>query len=178
MANKYLIDSNIFFQAKNLHYQFTFCREFWVWIEDGHNSDVLYSTKRVKKEIISGGAGCPVRGWVGSSRLSRFFLEDDGVKKINENYAELMRWAADRQSIGVYTYKAFSDFASGVKADAYLVAAAKYYGCAIVTHETKSEGGRGLGNIKIPNAADVLGVKIVSLYELLRLHAGPSFAFK
>jgi Domain of unknown function (DUF4411) len=28
----YLLDSNIFIQAKNLHYGFDFCPAFWDWI--------------------------------------------------------------------------------------------------------------------------------------------------
>jgi hypothetical protein len=28
----YLLDSNVFIQAKNLHYGFDFCPAFWDWI--------------------------------------------------------------------------------------------------------------------------------------------------
>jgi len=29
----YLLDANIFIQAKNLHYSFDFCPAFWEWLD-------------------------------------------------------------------------------------------------------------------------------------------------
>lgn len=31
---KYLIDTNVFIQAKNLHYGFDFCPAFWEWLTE------------------------------------------------------------------------------------------------------------------------------------------------
>ena len=34
----YLLDANVFIQAKNLHYGFDFCPAFWDWlIQQNHN---------------------------------------------------------------------------------------------------------------------------------------------
>lgn len=32
----YLLDANVFIQAKNLHYGFDFCPAFWDWIDEAH----------------------------------------------------------------------------------------------------------------------------------------------
>ena len=32
----YLLDANVFIQAKNLHYGLDFCPAFWNWIEEAH----------------------------------------------------------------------------------------------------------------------------------------------
>ena len=31
---RYLLDANVFIQAKNLHYGFDFCPAFWDWLVD------------------------------------------------------------------------------------------------------------------------------------------------
>jgi hypothetical protein len=178
LANKYLIDSNIFFQAKDLWYQFGFCQQFWKWIEEGHQANVFFSTKKVKKEINDGHASCPAKAWVKNSVNASFFLEDDSVNKVNVHYSQLMNWATDQHAKKVYSYAALANFAKQDKADAYLIAAAKHYQCDIVTHETPTTGGTGVKNIKIPNAAAELGVKTITLFDLLHKHAGPAFTFK
>jgi hypothetical protein len=178
LASKYLIDSNVFFQAKDLWYQFGFCQPFWKWIEAGHQASVLFSIKKVKKEINDGHATCPAKAWVKNSVHADFFLEDESVNKVNLHYADLMTWAANQHANNAYSYAALANFAKKDKADAYLVAAAKHYGCDIVTHETPTSGGKGVANIKIPNAASHLGVKTITLFDLLNKHGGPAFAFK
>ena len=40
--NTYLLDANIFIQAKNLHYGFDFCPAFWEWIDEAHSAGVVY----------------------------------------------------------------------------------------------------------------------------------------
>jgi hypothetical protein len=30
--SRYLLDANVFIQAKNLHYGFDFCPAFWAWL--------------------------------------------------------------------------------------------------------------------------------------------------
>ncbi|HVW88415.1 MAG TPA: DUF4411 family protein [Gaiellaceae bacterium] len=32
----YLLDANVFIQAKNLHYSFDFCPAFWDWLDRAH----------------------------------------------------------------------------------------------------------------------------------------------
>lgn len=34
---RYLLDTNVFIQARNLHYGFDFCPAFWDWL-DGQNA--------------------------------------------------------------------------------------------------------------------------------------------
>ena len=50
----YLLDSNIFIQAKNLHYGFDFCPAFWDWLVQGKEQGSVLSIERVGTELISG----------------------------------------------------------------------------------------------------------------------------
>ena len=40
---RYLLDSDVFIQAKNLHYGFDFCPAFWEWLVQKHASGVIFS---------------------------------------------------------------------------------------------------------------------------------------
>ena len=42
----YLLDTDVFIQAKNLHYGFDFCPAFWEWIEAEHATGTLFSILR------------------------------------------------------------------------------------------------------------------------------------
>ena len=48
---QYLIDSNVFIQAKNLHYRFEFCQGFWDWLIEAHQAGIIFSIQKVKKEL-------------------------------------------------------------------------------------------------------------------------------
>lgn len=50
----YLLDANVFIQAKNLHYGFDFCPAFWDWIDRAHAARVVYSIDSVRTELIAG----------------------------------------------------------------------------------------------------------------------------
>ena len=53
----YLLDSNIFIQAKNLHYSFDFCPAFWEWLDVGNEQGKVFSIEKVRDELIGGDEG-------------------------------------------------------------------------------------------------------------------------
>jgi hypothetical protein len=50
----YLLDSNIFIQAKNLHYGLDFCPAFWQWLDEAHAAGTVCSIDSVRTELIAG----------------------------------------------------------------------------------------------------------------------------
>ena len=53
----YLLDANVFIQAKNLHYGFDFCPAFWEWLVERNISQRVFSIDKVAKEIAAGDEG-------------------------------------------------------------------------------------------------------------------------
>ena len=47
----YLLDTNIFIQAKNLHYGMDFCPAFWDWLIKSHSQKKLFSIEKVCDEL-------------------------------------------------------------------------------------------------------------------------------
>ncbi len=50
----YLLDANVFIQAKNLHYGFDFCPAFWEWLGVQNTAGKVASIEKVADEIASG----------------------------------------------------------------------------------------------------------------------------
>ena len=65
---KYLLDSNIFIEAKNRYYGFGICPGFWEWLED---SDEVKSLDEVEKELAAGEDD--LSKWV-KDHLKKFFF--------------------------------------------------------------------------------------------------------
>ena len=51
----YLLDANVFIQAKNLHYGFDFCPAFWDWLDDQAATARVRSIEKVADELKAGG---------------------------------------------------------------------------------------------------------------------------
>ena len=50
----YLLDTNVFIQAKNLHYGFDFCPAFWQWLVEQNEAGRVASTEKVGDELHAG----------------------------------------------------------------------------------------------------------------------------
>ena len=50
----YLLDANVFIQAKNLHYGLDFCPAFWDWLIETNAASTVFSIEKVGDEIAAG----------------------------------------------------------------------------------------------------------------------------
>jgi len=150
----YLLDSDVFIQAKNLHYGLDFCPAFWDWLVASNAAGLVFSTEKVGDEIAGGADELAV--WA-ANRGGDFFLRSDAA--ILPALATVSSWAAAQS----YEPAAVSTFLQ--VADFYLVAHALAHGHTVVTHEIAAASTR---KIKIPNACIGVGVKCVSPFEMLR----------
>ncbi|MCU4187227.1 DUF4411 family protein [Acidiferrimicrobium sp. IK] len=150
----YLLDSNVFIQAKNLHYGFDFCPAFWDWIDQAHQGGLVFSVDSVRTELIGGGD--ELAEWA-AERVAGFFLEPDPPTV--PSLRAVSAWA----SAGGYDPAAVSTFLQ--VADYYLVAQAHAHDHTVVTHEVVANT---LRRIKIPNACIGVGVRCVTPFQMLR----------
>ena len=47
----YLLDANVFIQAKNLHYGLDFCPAFWEWLIAQNHAGNFFSIEKVGDEV-------------------------------------------------------------------------------------------------------------------------------
>lgn len=151
---RYLLDANIFIQAKNLHYGFDFCPAFWDWLITQNAAGIVGSIEKVGDELV--GAGHDLADWAGARGRDFFLAADDAVVPA---LGEVSAWATSQ------TYEAAAIATFLQVADYWLVAHAKAHRAIIVTHEVPSDSVR---KIKIPNACIGLTIGCITPYEMLR----------
>ncbi len=150
----YLIDANVFIQAKNRHYGFDFCPAFWDWLVEQNGAGTVASVEEVLGELQEGND--ELAKWA-AERGDGFFLKPD------EAVVSKLRAVSDWANGNEYKSAAVDTFLRG--ADCFLVAHALALDCAVVTHEVFADT---IHKIKIPNACDRLGLCCMNPYEMLR----------
>lgn len=151
---RYLLDANVFIQAKNLHYGFDFCPAFWEWLVQQSEGRTVASIEKVHDELQ--GVEDELSGWAAERGRAFFLPPDDAVLPA---LGRVSAWATGQN----YEPAAIATFLQ--VADYWLVAHALAHGFIVVTHEVPAVSTR---KIKIPNACVGLGVTCVSPYEMLR----------
>lgn len=151
---RYLLDANVFIQAKNLHYGFDFCPAFWEWLIAENRAGRVASIEKVADELTGGGDD--LAAWA-QARGRTFFLSPDDA--ILPALGKVSAWTTGHG----YQPAAISTFLQ--VADYWLVAHALAHDFIVVTHEVPSDSTR---KIKIPNACVGVGVHCLSPYEMLR----------
>ena len=150
----YLLDANVFIQAKNLHYGFDFCPAFWDWLVARNRAGKVASIEKVADELHAGEDELAI--WAEERGDGFFLLPDDAVVPA---LGPVSNWAnsSGYQPAAVATFLQVADY--------WLVAHALALNCTVVTHEVPADTTR---KIKIPNACIGLGLRCVSPYEMLR----------
>ncbi|WP_350015434.1 DUF4411 family protein [Rhodanobacter sp. IGA1.0] len=150
----YLLDANVFIQAKNLQYGFDFCPAFWDWLEHANARGDVFSIQQVGGELHAGED--ELAEW-GEARGEGFFLPPDN--QVLAAAPRVSAWATGQD----YAPAAVSTFLQ--VADYWLVAFAAAHGHTVVTHEVPANSPK---KIKIPNACVGLGIRFMTPYQMLR----------
>ena len=151
----YLLDANVFIQAKNLHYGLDFCPAFWEWIIHNNNNGKVFSIEKVGDEIDAGNDDLSI--W-SSERGTKFFLKPDS--SMVAALSSVSQWVTEQS----YEPSAINAFLQ--VADYYLVAHALAHSMTVVTHEVAGQSRR---RVKIPEVCLGLGIRHMTPFEMLRI---------
>lgn len=152
---KYLLDTNVFIQAKNEHYGMDFCPGFWDWLIANGEAGIVASVAGVHEELR-----------VGKNQLARWsgqlgdecFLPTDG--SVISAATRISVWVSglDFRSSAV---RKFED-----RADLYLIAHALANSWIVVTHEKKLQQSKK--SVKTPNVCERFLIECITPFEMLR----------
>ena len=153
----YLLDSNVFIQAKNHYYSFQICPGFWESLILENAEEMVFSIDRVKTELEKGND--ELTQWVEDATSETFFKKTDS-KAVIECFTKIMNWV---QSEPQYYDSSKAEFAGS--ADPWLIAYAKSNDLVLVTHETFAADAKN--KIPIPNVCVNFDVKFTRIFEML-----------
>jgi len=150
----YLLDADVFIQAKRLHYGFDFCPAFWDWLIARNAEGQVFSIERVEGELKA--VADDLAAWA-AARGPEFFLVPDPA--MLPALGSVSSWATGQRyepaAVGTFLQLAYY----------YLVAHALAHGHTVVTHEVSSPSTK---TIKIPDACIALGAKCITPFAMLR----------
>jgi hypothetical protein len=150
----YLLDSNVFIEAKRRHYGMDFCPAFWDWLIERNGAGDVLSIEQVADELEEGGD--ELSAWA-AERGRPFFMPAD--EAMLAAFPKLTAWVHARN----YRPAAVTAFLQDT--DYHLVAYALAHGHVVVTHEIPSDGEK---RVKIPNACIGMDVKYMTPFTMLR----------
>lgn len=151
----YLLDTNVFIQAKNLYYGFDFCPAFWDWLLRQNAAGRVFSIEKVGDEIATGAD--TLSQWAAGLGPG-FFQQPD--QTVVPSLSRVSTWvtAQNYEPAAINTFLQVADY--------YLVAHALAKQYTVVTHEIPQTSQR---RVKIPNACIGLGLRFMTPYEMLRV---------
>lgn len=152
--SRYLLDANVFIQAKNMHYGLDFCPAFWDWLVTQNDEGKVLSIEKVKDELRAGED--ELTAWASGRSVDFFVPPDDSIFPALQRVSQ---WA----NTNGYEPSAIATFLG--RADYWIVSHALAHQLVVVTHEVAADTVR---KIKIPNACQGLGLRCITPYVMLR----------
>lgn len=151
----YLLDSNTYIQAKNLHYQMSFCPAYWSWLDQQYELGTLASITSVYDELVE--YGDELSEWVKERKKLFISVAQDSIQ---DKFAEVAQYVAGLEG---KRPENIADFLG--KADPWLIATASVIGGTVVTQERLDPPSSK--KVKIPNICQEFGVPYTTKYQLL-----------
>jgi hypothetical protein len=151
----YLIDTDIFIAAKNLHYGMDFCPGFWEWLVVANRLAKLISVEAVQDDLVDSGDELAV--WA-KARAKGFFVAP--AEPDLTSLGRVTQWINEHQ---VYTPAAKQTFLGC--SDYFVVSQSLAGGHTIITHEKPENS---VHRIKIPSVCVALNVKYMTPWQMLR----------
>ena len=152
---KYILDANIFIEAKRRYYAFDLCPGFWDSLLYHCREGNLESIDRVKVELLEGD---DLDDW--KKQASDLFVSTDSAVVLNA-YGNAIQWVQTQER---FNDTAKSEFAGGV--DAWVIAYAKANNGIVVTQEVSAPKSKKA--VKIPDVCNHFDVQCVNTFAMLR----------
>jgi hypothetical protein len=104
--DKYLLDSNVFIEAKRRYYAFDLCPAFWKSLIQQHQAGRVFSIDRVKHELVRGGDD--LANWIANTMPASCFVSTADTAVV-ASFEQMLTWV---QAQPQFLSAAKGDFAS------------------------------------------------------------------
>jgi hypothetical protein len=150
----YLLDTNVFIEAKNRYYGLDFCPAFWHWLVEQNTAGRVFSIDKVADEIAQGDD--ELAHWMRDAGAGLFLQSGPPV---TATLGVVSTWIMTQSFERAATDTFFQ------AADVYLIARALAEEHTVVTLEIPSNS---FTKIKIPTVCVGLNVRCATPFEMLR----------
>lgn len=156
----YLIDSDVFIQAKNQHYAFSICPGVWDCLIGHFRAGRVFSIDEIREELLRGDDEEDLVRWV-KDELPRDFFLPAREQRISNVYGEIMLWIQRNPQFLDYAKAKFA-----TEADGWLAAYAKVHGHVVITGEQFRPDVKN--RVPLPNVCRQFDVECRDVFQMLR----------
>jgi hypothetical protein len=150
---KYILDENIFIEAKRRYYAFNLCPGFWDSLLYHNRIGDLESIDRVGSSLSEGD---DLDAW---KKQAAGLFASTGNETVLMAYREVNQWVQDQERFSDFEKSRFAD-----NVDAWVIAYAKANNATVVTHEVSAPKST---KIKIPDVCDYFDIKCTDTFDML-----------
>jgi len=163
-SKRYVLDANVFIEAKNKYYGFKLCPGFWKALTMLHATKNVFSVDKVRDELVRRThkpdvGPDPLSDWAEKTVPDTFFKKTQDQAVIAA-FGRMVTWV---NSESQFTSAAKAEFAS--VADGWLIAHAQVNGLTVVTHEVYDPTSKK--KVPVPNVCLEFDVEYVNTFEML-----------
>lgn len=161
----FLMDSNSLITPYNTFYSPSLSNNFWKRIKNGYESGNIAMLDIVQKEIMNGTGD--LQKWLKEIKFDKYVKCMD--KEVYEKYGEIINFLKNNEC---YTQVAINSWTNDKTADPWIIAAAAAKGYDIVTFEKYVKNINPVHpsrNPKIPNIAAEFNVRVIDLYQMMKI---------
>jgi len=151
----YLLDTNVFISAKNLHYGFDFCPAFWEWLVQEHRNGTVFSVEKVGDEVQAGNDDLAT--WATQLGNDFFLTPDSSTLPALGIVAD---WVNNHTRYSLAAKNTFLQIA-----DYYLISQALAGRHTVVTHERPENS---IHIVKVPDVCLGLNLRYINPFDMLR----------
>jgi hypothetical protein len=155
-AEKYVLDANVFIQAKRRFYPFDVCPGYWSALCHHHTADRICSVDKVRDELENGGDD--LWDWAKGAFGADAFHDSSSAAAV---FGDMGQWVLSQQQ---FTAAAKDGFMS--VADGWIAAYARHSNKIVVTLEESAPDAKK--KVPLVNVCDAFGVVTITPYEMLR----------
>lgn len=151
----YLLDANVFIQAKNFHYRFATFPCFWTWLDAENTKGNVASTEFIQNELTCGTDHLCT--WAQQAMPSWFLKEND--TQTQTLFIQIANWINTQN----FKPQAKQEFLSG--GDPWVIAKAVSINATVVTHEKSDPNSKR--KIFIPDICKQFGAPYIDTFDML-----------
>lgn len=159
---RYIIDSNSFITPHRGYSPIDVAKSLWSKLSTLASDHKIYSLDKVREELYL--HDDELKSWIQANMPRDYFLMSDHAEVIVK-LQEIITWASTHT---FYTSKAKQKFLRMDKADIYLVAFAAVAPDEWTIVSMERPAPRNAGEIKLPDACAMFGVRCVMLQDMFR----------
>lgn len=158
---KYLIDTNVFIQAKDSFYGMDIAPSFWKQIDERIRDGRLTLCRFIVDELTKGKDN--LSRWIVNNDYSEVILEESFYEDVLDNYEKISDYV---ESHPKWSDENKKKFLKG--ADSWVIAVAMAVNGIVVTQEKKIDDANNTKKVKIPNVAEHFGVETMDIFTYMR----------